>query len=303
MIFDIQRFSTHDGPGIRTVVFLKGCPLRCPWCENPESQSARVEVFYDPGTCIGCLDCVRAVGNGEISTRKTISQSGEEVLRPVIQRERLHSVERLREVCPSGALRLVGRMAGVEEVMREVEKDLPFYGTGGGVTFSGGEPFAQPRLLAQLMEESFRRGIDIAVETSLQVDWQVVEPLVPYTSLFLADLKHVDPKKYRAAVGGDLSVVIDNFRRLEALGAKVVVRIPVVPGFNEDALGELIEFASSLSNVNEVHLLPYHTMGKRKYELLGREYGMAGLQAPEREDLAGYRETAESLGLEIEIGG
>ena len=305
MVFDIQRFSTHDGPGIRTVVFLKGCPLRCPWCENPESQSPTPEILYDAATCIGCLDCVHAASNGEIEAHDVALPTHERVTRPTIHRERIRAYDDLRRVCPSQSLTVVGREMSVAEIMDEVVKDLPFYGREGGVTFSGGEPLAQPSLLGGLIDAAHARSIDVAVETSLQVPWRVIEPFAHMVSLFLADLKHLDPGRYRETVGGDLSVVLENFRRLEELAAPVVVRVPVIPGFNDSpaVVEDILRFAGSLSNVTHVHLLPYHSMGKGKYELLGREYAMADVPALPPEALERYRVHAGACGLCMTIGG
>ncbi len=296
MIFNIQRFSTHDGPGIRTVVFLKGCPLRCPWCENPESQLPGPELLYDAGLCIGCLDCKAAAREGEIAV-----SAG----KPLFARNRITQVSAFRGVCPTGALSVAGEDRSIEEIVGEVEKDIPFYGKEGGATLSGGEPFAQPRFVRELVEALGEKRVDTVVETSLQAPWAAIEPTLSGVSLFLADLKHTDQERYREVTGGNLSVVEENFRRLEEAGARVTVRVPVVPGFNDDPaeLQNILSFAASLSNVEEIHLLPYHTLGNGKYTLLGREVQMAGVAAMPQERLVSYVEIARGLGLQATIGG
>ena len=311
MIFNIQRFSTHDGPGIRTVVFFKGCPLRCPWCENPESQSIEPALMYDPGLCIGCLDCVAAaeggVAVGKVAVGKVAVGEPDETgrRRPVFHRARMGSLERFRQVCPTGALTVTGEQRSVAEIVAEVEKDLPFYGEGGGATLSGGEPFMQPGLVAAVARALGERGIDTAVETSLQAPWSAIEPALPYISLFLADVKHADPAKYREATGGNLAVVRENFRRLASAGAHVIARVPVVPGFNDSAeeMDGILQFISSLANIREVHFLPYHTLGNGKYALLGMDLKMAAVASLPNDKMEPYAEAARNIGLVAVIGG
>lgn len=305
MIFNIQRFSTHDGPGIRTVVFLKGCPLRCAWCENPESQSTAPDLLYDERLCIGCLECSQAAVDGEVSIRKAVMSDGTEVRRPVFDRSRILDPEVFRGICPSEALTVVGANEPVRAIVDAVVKDQVFYGIDGGATFSGGEPFMQPALLVSLMKELDERGINVAIETSLQVPWTAVEPTLTMNPLLLADVKHVDAEKYRSWTGGGLSVVLQNFQRLASSGARVVARVPVIPGFNDDskALRDILEFVSSLSNVKEVHLLPYHTMGRAKYDFLGRDYRMGTQTGLVPDVLEPVARIAAILGLRVSIGG
>ncbi|HUX12620.1 MAG TPA: glycyl-radical enzyme activating protein [Spirochaetia bacterium] len=302
MIFNIQRFSTHDGPGIRTVVFFKGCPLHCPWCENPESQSIEPALMYDPGLCIGCLDCTTAASDGEVAVGES-DEAGRR--RPVFHRARMGSLERFRRVCPTGALTVTGEQRSVAEIVAEVEKDLAFYGDDGGATLSGGEPFMQPGLVAAVARALGERGIGTAVETSLQAPWSAIEPALPHLSLFLADVKHADPAKYREATGGNLAVVRENFRRLASAGAHVIARVPVVPGFNDSAgeMDAILQFISSFSNIKEVHFLPYHTLGNGKYALLGMDLRMAAVASLPNETMEPYAEAARNIGLVAVIGG
>jgi len=297
MIFDIQRFSTHDGSGIRTIVFFKGCPLHCPWCENPESQSFGSELLYDPGKCIGCLDCTRVGEKGEISARDG---------RIHINRQRIKNPEMYRHVCPANALQVVGEEKSVADIIGEIEKDLPFYrNSGGGVTISGGEPFGQPKLLIRLLQALDRRGIDANVETSLQARWRDIEASLPYVDTFLADLKHTDAETLREYTGGDLDLILENFRSLDRNGARVVVRVPVIPGFNDsdEAIGEMITFAASLANVREINFLPYHTLGMNKAVQIGREYQYLTRLPDWNGRLDHYTRMAEQNGLATNIGG
>jgi pyruvate formate lyase activating enzyme len=297
MIFAIQRFSTHDGSGIRTLVFFKGCPLHCPWCENPESQSYRSELLYDPGKCIGCLECTRAGEKGEISAREGKIH---------IDRQRIKNPEVYRYVCPADALQVVGEEKSVADILGEIEKDLPFYrNSGGGVTISGGEPFGQPKLLIDLLQALDRRGININVETSLQARWRTIRMSLPYVDTFLADLKHVDAEKLREYTGGDLDLILDNFRALDRHGAKVVVRVPVIPGFNDrdEDIGGIIAFAATLANVREINFLPYHTLGMNKAVQIGREYRYLTRLPDWNGRLDHYTKMAEQKGLITNIGG
>ena len=295
MVFDIQRFSTHDGPGVRTVVFFKGCPLACPWCENPESQSRKPQLLYDARLCIGCLDCTR-VAEGEVSV---------EAGRPRFHRERIADARRYREVCPSGALTVKGEELTVEELLAEIEKDLPFYGEDGGVTISGGEPFAQVPLLLELVRALRGRSIDVAIETTLHAPWRAIERVLPFVSLILADLKSLDERKFHAFTGGRLSLVLDNLGRLEAARTPTVIRVPVIPGFNdaEREIEAIIAQATLFANVREIHFLPYHTLGKGKFALLGRDYPYPAHSPPPPAALERYAALATEAGLRASIGG
>jgi len=297
MIFDIQRFSTHDGSGIRTVIFFKGCPLRCAWCENPESQSFGFDLLYDPRKCIRCLECTKISNDGEVSLRDS---------RIHIERGRIADPQAYRTVCPANALQVVGKAMRLEEVLQEIEKDLPFYRkSGGGVTFSGGEPYGQPRLLLDLLRPLNKLGIPTAVETCLQAPWEHIEPTLRCIDSFLADLKHTDADKFKTFTGGCLPAILKNFTNLERSGAQVIARVPVIPGFNDtlEEIGRIIEFAASLSNIQEIHFLPFHVLGVRKYELIGREYNFL-TQVPEWDGrLEQYVLLAQARGLTANIGG
>lgn len=295
MIFDIQRFSTHDGPGVRTVVFFKGCPLACRWCENPESQSRRPELLYDERLCIGCLDCTR-VAPAEVSV-----EGG----RPHFHRERISDPTRYREVCPSGALTVKGEELTVERIVAEVEKDRLFFGSDGGVTLSGGEPFAQAPLLFELVRALRGRSIDVAIETSLAARWRAIERILPFVSLILADLKSCDGERFHQDTGGRLPLVLDNFERLAVSGTPTIIRVPVIPGFNDSdsAIEAIVRRATLLSNVREIHFLPYHTLGKGKYTLLGRSYPYPDAAAPADSTIARFVALATSAGLTATVGG
>jgi len=297
MIYDIQRFSTHDGAGIRTVIFFKGCALRCPWCENPESQSFDYDLMYDIRRCILCYECTRQ------SSRQEITENHEGI---VIHRRKIQNTLQYRGVCPALALKVIGESKSIAEMIAEVKKDLPFYTkSGGGVTISGGEPYAQAKLLLELLKGLKKIDISVSVETSLYAQWDCVAATLELVDCFLADLKHTDAQKFKKHTGGDLELILQNFKKLEKANVRMVVRVPVIPQFNDshDELVRIIDFASSLKNVKEINFLPFHTLGLGKYDSLSRPYTHVKGPSPRDKDLALYAEIATKRGLKADIGG
>lgn len=268
MIFNIQRYSTHDGPGIRTVVFLKGCSLSCRWCQNPESRSRTRDLLFDNRLCLaGCELCQHAAP-------KVIERAANGL---VIHREKFDDVQldALTDCCPTQALSVCGETPDVSDIMATVLRDKPFYDrSGGGITLSGGEPFLNPQLALQLFQSSHQHGIHTAVETCLHVPWRYIEPSLPFVDLFLADLKHVDESAFRQWTGGSAKRVLDNLKRLAQAGKKLTIRVPLIPGFNadHDSISAITAFAADELNVSDIHFLPYHTLGMNKYHLLGEPY-------------------------------
>ena len=242
MIFNIQRYSTHDGPGIRTVVFLKGCSLGCRWCQNPESRARTRDLLYDARLCLdGCDLCAQAAP--EVIER---ALSG-----LLIHREKLtdDALTALTHCCPTQALTVCGEVKSVDDIMTTVLRDKPFYDrSGGGLTLSGGEPFMQPELAAELFQASHEAGIHTVVETCLHVPWQWTD--------------------------GNASRVLENLKKLAAAGKKIIIRVPLIQGFNADeaAIQAITDFAADELHVGEIHFLPYHTLGINKYNLLNQPY-------------------------------
>lgn len=268
MIFNIQRYSTHDGPGIRTVVFLKGCSLACRWCQNPESRAPTREVLFDARLCLAGCDLCQQAAPGVIAR----ALNG-----LLIHREKLSAAHltALESCCPTQALTVCGENQPVEQIMAIVLRDKPFYQrSGGGITLSGGEPFMQPALSAALLKSSVEHGIHTAVETCLHVPWRYIEPSLPYTDLFLADLKHVDSRVFKTWTDGSARRVLENLKRLAARGKQLIIRVPLIPSFNADeaSIAAITRFAADELNVEEIHLLPYHTLGINKYHLLNQPY-------------------------------
>ena len=293
-IFDVQRFSIHDGPGIRTTVFLKGCPAHCPWCSNPESQCALPQLSYSHSRCLRCGRCVSAC------LEQALSLQADAV---AIDRARCIPCDECTRACPSGAVRLVGRITTVAEVLAEVERDRVFYEhSGGGMTVSGGEPLAQPEFTLALLEGARARGLHSAVETAGLAEPETVERVLARTDLILFDIKHIDSDSIRSFAGEDNAVVLDNARVAAQLGVKMIVRVPVIPGFNDQPhqITAIGEFARSL-DVSEMHLLPYHGYGAAKYASLGRRYEMLEAVPPTREHLETLRLNLGDGLLNLEI--
>ena len=293
MIFNIQRYSTHDGPGIRTVVFLKGCSLGCRWCQNPESRTRSEDLLYDPRLCLaGCELCQQAAP--AVITRTLDGL--------IIHRQHVNDshIAALRDCCPTTALTVCGEEKSVEEIMATVLRDKPFYDrSGGGITLSGGEPFMNPDLARALFEASHQAGIHTAVETCLHVPWKYIEPALPFVDLFLADLKHVDEAVFRQWTDGSARRVLDNLQRLAQAGKNMIIRVPLIQGFNasEADITAITDFAADRLRGSEIHFLPYHTLGMNKYQLLSQPYTAPDkpLDAPEL--LAFAQDYARSKGL------
>ena len=301
VVFNIQRFSVHDGPGIRTTVFLKGCPLRCPWCNNPESQEALSQVVFWPERCIGCEACVAACPRGAIEV-----DAGAGHPRRRILADRCDQCGRCLDACFPGALEQVGRLMTAGEVVAAVAEDRLFYdGSGGGITLSGGEPTGQPRFARAVLRGCREAGIHTAIESCGRTPWRVWTTLLPHLDLVLLDLKEIDPARHRELTGVSNRLILANARRLAAHGVSLIVRRPLIPGHNDslDSLHALGRFVRELDTVQEVDLLPYHRMGSAKYERLGRDYTLGARPSLSPEDAEPARRLLLSYGLQVKIGG
>lgn len=287
IIFDIQKFSIHDGPGIRTVVFLKGCPLRCSWCANPESQSKNPELMWLESLCRHCHKCENLCPEG------ALTESAEGLKK--IDRSICTACGICDENCYATSMQLVGRYVSVSEVLREVEKDRPFYDqSGGGITLSGGEPLAQPDFARELLQESKRLGLHTVVETSGGVPWRNIEPLAQYVDLFLYDIKAMDSETHKRYTGVPNESILSNAEKLSALGAQILVRVPLIPGINdsEENIRLTAEFAKRV-NAQGVEILEYHNLGTPKYKRLDMEYRLRDVQPPTEEVVKNLKSICE----------
>ena len=283
IVFNLQRFSIHDGPGIRTTVFLKGCPLRCRWCHNPESQRREPEISFDAARCVGCGRCV------EVCPERCHALTAEGHR---FDRVRCRVCGRCAEACLPGALAVVGKRMGVDEVLREVLADRPFYETsGGGMTLSGGEPMAQFPFALALCRAAKQAGLHVALDTCGAAPAAEFDQIAPVVDLFLYDLKAMDPAKHRELTGADNRGILENLRRLDARGAATILRCPLIPGVNDDEahLHAVAALADSLAHVREITLHPYHSFGEAKYRRLGREPELTGGSVPP-EQVRAWRE-------------
>jgi pyruvate formate lyase activating enzyme len=261
--FDIQRFSLHDGPGIRTTVFLKGCPLRCPWCQNPESLRSEPELAFHGDRCRACGACAQRCPRGAINA------PNEEL--PRVVRERCDACGRCVDACPYGALRVVGQAREIGTVVEELERDRPFFeASGGGITLSGGEPTYQMEAMAALAGRCRERDLSVGVQTCGLFEWSRFEPHLRQFNLVQFDLKLMEPEEHRRIIGADNELILANARRLAASGARLQFRMPIVPGLT-DAPTNLERIAAFLGQlgVRRLALLRYHAMGEPKLERLG----------------------------------
>ena len=309
-IYNIQRFTVHDGPGIRTEVFLKGCPLSCLWCHSPESQQIEKQLGWLETRCIGvdtCGKCMDTCPKGAISVndQKDLSENSHKARVIKIDRDTCDNCGKCAEDCPSGALEMLGKDMTTEEVMKVIYKDLPYYGkSGGGVTISGGEPLIQDAFTKALLKECKDNGLHTCLDTSGFVKWEKIRKVMPYVDLFLYDLKHMDNKKSLELVGVPNELILANAKKIASEGAFLQIRIPIIPGLNdsEDNLHETSRFCVQLGEaVSLVQILPYHKLGITKYKSLDKEYALEDLSAPGDEHMENCKSLVESHGLKVRI--
>ncbi|MCC7359545.1 MAG: glycyl-radical enzyme activating protein [Anaerolineales bacterium] len=299
VVFNIQRFSIHDGPGIRTTVFLKGCPLRCFWCHNPEGLRPAIDIQFNPSRCIDCGACVAVCTTG--------AQSMDGAGRHVYQRDLCQRCGACVPECFSGALQIAGREMTTDEVLAEVLADKAFGKTsGGGVTLSGGEPFLQPVFALDLLAAFRAAGLHTAVETTTQTLWKHLEAALPLVDLFMVDIKHLDPEQHRAATGVSNRLILANIRRLAATGATIIFRVPVIPTVNDtsDLIGAIGAFVRELGETRadggaglSLELLPFHQLASDKYTSLGLSYEAAHLRPPDKARMSSLAVAAGAAGV------
>lgn len=296
-VFNIEKYAIHDGPGIRTTVFFKGCPLHCWWCHNPEGQNPENELIYRESRCIGCGACVEKCPN------KALSLSSGHV---AVNRKSCIVCGACASVCPTEALSIAGKEMSTAGVISEIERDMPFYEESeGGVTFSGGEPLLQPDFLEALLNECKDRDVHTTLDTSGYASRSVFDRVKSKVDLFLYDIKSMNKAKHRRFTGVSNHLILTNLQRLAKDRCDVAISIPIIPRINDDQenIRRAGEFISSMQNVEYVSLLPYHDAGIEKYKNLGRLYRLRQLKPPSNLEMNMIREKLEAFGLNVRIGG
>lgn len=288
-IFNIQKYSIHDGPGIRTTVFFKGCPLSCTWCHNPESQSFTPQLMLYSKRCIGCGKCVEACEHNAINDRDKCINCGS-----------------CAEVCYSKAREMAGRHVSVQEVMLQLDRDSIFYDeSGGGVTFSGGEPLSQPQFLLELLKQCKKREYHTAVDTSGFGLPETIKAIAGYTDLFLFDLKHMDEEAHIKHTGVSNSLILENLQTISRLDGRIFIRIPLIPGINDDEKNIMATARRILDTpgIEQVNLLPYHNIAADKYTRLGRQNNQVHIPVPSEEYIESIAGRFMAYGIKVKIGG
>lgn len=288
LIESYKRFEIHDGPGVRTTVFLKGCPLRCRWCHNPECLENTPELGFSSNLCISCGECVKACPRNCHSFKDG---------RHELDRSRCISCGLCSDVCLGNALRIHGHKESVEEVVQKLLEDRVFYGNNGGITISGGEPLMHSEFTTQLLKSLKQEGIHTAIDTCLYCSKKVLKAVLPYTDMFLVDIKAIDNDVHLAATGVSNQIILDNIEFLDSVGAQMEVRIPYIPGYNDDQMDKIAYYISKLKHISGVKLLPYHSIANSKYIELGKTF--EPIRLPNKEELMHIRDVFISHGISL----
>lgn len=295
VVFDIQRYSINDGPGIRTIVFLKGCPLRCAWCSNPESQQPNRELLYRKILCIHCNLCLKACKQGALDPSNP----------NLINREKCILCQDCANICPTGALEIKGKNMTVEEVINELKKDESYYHrSNGGITLSGGEALMQADFCRELLKACRARGWHTAIETEGYASKDAINKVMPCIDLALLDCKANNDEIHKKWTGVSNKIIRENSYLIQDI-THTIIRIPTIPTVNSDIdeYRDMIKFVKTLPKVKEIHILPYHNYGERKYELLGREYKLKNIEKLNEKHVEKLKQLVESEGFICKIGG
>ncbi len=309
-VYDIQGFSVQDGPGIRTTVFLKGCPLRCPWCHSPESQQLQAQLSWMEMKCVGidaCGKCLDACAKGAISPGKITKHPAtqEKIQHISIDRSICDNCGDCAAVCYYKALYICGTDYTVEELSDRLSRDIPFYEeSGGGVTVSGGEALSQPEFTLALLKSLKKRGIHTALDTTGYATYKFIEQVLPYTDLFLYDLKHMDNEQHKTVIGVGNELILENARKIAGAGGKMQIRIPVIPNFNDskENITQTGELCKSLGDaVTLIQLLPYHNLGVVKYQRIDDKKTVLEAKPPSDEKIQALKKILENMGLPVTV--
>ena len=298
LIFDIKKFAIHDGPGIRTTVFLKGCPLSCWWCHNPEAMNPEPELVLFEDKCIGCGECFQACKHQGHEVQPDGSR--------IYHREICELCGACVEVCYAEALVMEGRQVTVEEVMVELRKDIPFYqNSSGGITLSGGEPLYQHEFALAVLEQCKAEELHTALDTSGQAPWKIFEKVLPHVDLVLFDLKHIDGASHKDLTGASNRLILENLEKIGEYGVPIEIRMPIIPGINDDRedIERAARFLLDIKGIGRVELLPYHRLGESKYARLEMDYKLRELEPPGKERMNEIADWMRPFDLEIHVEG
>jgi len=297
LVLDITRMTIHNGPGLRTLILFKGCPLLCRWCSTPESQAKEIEIGINRKKCNLCGNCFSICPVDAISTVNG---------NVIIDRKKCNKCTKCAEVCHPGAIQILGRYMSVSDLLVEAEKDKTFYNnSGGGVTLSGGEPLLEPDFNSKLFKALKNAGISIGVDTCGYVPWKNISQVLEYVDFFLWDIKHMDPEEHRVLTGVRNELILTNLKACSDRGTPLYIRIPVIPGCNdsEKNIRATCEFVKELRSVRQIDLLPVHHLGRARYEALDRPYPIADIQLINDERMQLLKTLVESYGIRCTIGG
>lgn len=295
VIFNIQKFSLHDGPGIRTIVFFKGCNMSCLWCSNPESQEVAPQIMFNKNLCTKCGRCQSVCETSAIDMNSVYR----------IDKSKCIKCKRCVESCLNGALVLEGKKYSIEEIIKELKKDsVQYRRSNGGITLSGGEVLLQPDFAVALLKECKAYGWHTAIETAMYVNSEAVKKVMQYIYLAMIDIKSMDDEVHKKFTGVSNNIILKNIKLSDQLTKEIIIRIPVIEGFNADlkSIGEIAQFSKSLTNLKRIDLLPYHNYGENKYEAIGRDYLLGELKSPSEDKMERLKALVEIMGIPCTIG-